>query len=71
MEVARMAKTLVDLDRGLLDQVQQILKQPSMAATIREALARVVRQRVYEEFLDEMANLDDDERVAMTQVRNQ
>lgn len=64
-----MAKTLIDVDRDLVEQARKILGQPSMVATIREALARVVRENDRSEFFSEMANLDDDERAAMRAAR--
>lgn len=61
-----MAKTLVDIDRDLVEQARKILGQPSMVATIREALRLVVAEDAHRWLVDHFADLDDEQRAALT-----
>lgn len=66
-----MAKTLLDLDRELLAAAKEILGQPTLTATVTEALRQVVADRAWTGFVDSLAAMDDDQVEALREARNQ
>jgi hypothetical protein len=66
-----MARTVLDVDRDLLNEAKDILRQPTLTATINEALRLVVARAARERLMDDLANMDDDSRAAMAGARDQ
>ena len=64
-------KTLLDIDRELLEQAKNILAQPTLAATVTEALERVVRQYGHEHAVQMFAELPDEVRDRMGRARDE
>lgn len=68
-------RTVMDVDRDLLVEAQQVLGQPSLTATINEALRLAVqerrdtRARSRRAFFDRMAGLDDEQVAAIQAAR--
>ena len=60
-----MARTLLDIDRDLLEQAKEVLGEPTFTATVNTALRQVIAARAHEEFIQEMSALDDEQRDAM------
>jgi hypothetical protein len=63
-------KTLVDVDRELLDEAKMILGEPTLTATITAALTMVVRNARAHDTLNYFAELPPEDRQAMLDARD-
>jgi len=68
-------RTILDIDRDLLQHAKEVLRQPSFTATVTEALREAVDRRREEQreglrqFLEHLAGLDDESVRALRDVR--
>jgi Arc/MetJ family transcription regulator len=65
-----MARTVLDVDRDLLKEAKRILAQPSLTATINEALRRVVAEEAHRQLLEHFAEMDDEQRQDLAAARH-
>jgi Arc/MetJ family transcription regulator len=65
-----MAKTLIDIDDELLAEAKDILGAGTKAATVRQALERVVAEHRFGRWLDDVAARDDEQRAVVERVRD-
>lgn len=65
-----MARTLLDIDRDLLEAAKVALGQPTFTATVTEALKRAVAGQAWQRFLSDLPELDDEQIDAIKEARN-
>jgi Arc/MetJ family transcription regulator len=65
-----MARTLLDIDRDLLEQAKAILGEQTFTATVNEALRRVVAVRAQQQLIDWVTEMDDEQHEVLATARD-
>lgn len=65
-----MAKTLVDIDRALVEQAMAVLGEKTVAGAIRKALRRVVAENAWGQLVAHLGTWDDEQIAAVEEARN-